>query len=324
MALVQYSDSGSDEDPATDNRSVTATSPRPLKRQRTNRSKNIGDVSNAQANLPPLPSEFLDLYATNSRISVQDDPSLHGGRKRITPHVVGNWPTHIYLEWYPAAAELAILEDVISRSGQKLQNGLEIHSLLYSDLGAQLPLHISLSRPVALVTEVRQPFKELLKDAIRETDIRPFHVKTDGLGWVSNFEKTRWFLVLRVVKPRNNELNRLLAISNQSLAAFRQPPLYQKPGAPMDSRGKKRAGESQTQKSKDVPLGDYSDYFHISIAWSLTEPSVEDKERVGSTNLSKLKEVEVPFGSVKLKIGNSIHNLELPTRVLGEGGFFGL
>ncbi|OAX79271.1 hypothetical protein ACJ72_06413 [Emergomyces africanus] len=214
---------------------------------------------------------------------------------------------------------------MITQCSQKLQNGLEIHDLLHSDLGAQVPLHISLSRPVVLVTEDRQPFRDLLNDAIRESDIHPFFVRMDGLDWVSNFEKTRWFLVLRVIKPKNNELNRLLAISNQSLSAFRQPPLYQIP-PPATMRAQKRDTETpRTQRSKtSATVADYSEYFHISIAWSLTEPSLEDKQRVALVELGGVKGIEVHFDSVKLKIGNSVHNLELPSRVLNEGGFCGL
>lgn len=82
MSLVQYSDSESD--------SESRSSLRPAKKP----CRNI----NQGPSLPPLPASFHSLYASSTRVSVQDDPSLHGGRKRIIPHVEGNWPTHLYLE----------------------------------------------------------------------------------------------------------------------------------------------------------------------------------------------------------------------------------
>ena len=83
MALVDY---GSDS-----SASESGINRRPLKRKRSIRSDNEGS-------LPPLPSSFRDLYSASVRTSKIDDPSLHGGRQRVVPHIAGNWPTHVYTE----------------------------------------------------------------------------------------------------------------------------------------------------------------------------------------------------------------------------------
>jgi hypothetical protein len=85
MALVDYSSSDADET----NEAEAEAEAGSLKRKRDNESSD---------DLPPLPSKFHDLYASTTRVSTRDDPSLHGGRKRVTPHIEGNWPTHLYIE----------------------------------------------------------------------------------------------------------------------------------------------------------------------------------------------------------------------------------
>lgn len=88
MVLVNYSDS---EDSDNQGECLIARSDRsfPLERRRS------GEKATS---LPPLPDSFHDLYASTTRVSNLDDPSLHGGRQRLMPHVDGQWPTHVYIE----------------------------------------------------------------------------------------------------------------------------------------------------------------------------------------------------------------------------------
>lgn len=100
-----------------------------------------------------------------------------------------------------------------------------MHSHLTSDLGAELPLHLSLSRPNVLATAQREGFVELLEERVEKARICPFvlpplpwsieygriaelmgvwvrfEVAFTGFEWVCNTEQTRWFLVLKVAAP---------------------------------------------------------------------------------------------------------------------------
>jgi hypothetical protein len=103
MALVDYASSEEDEkqdDTALGHLPVAPSAGHmELKRKRDSHSV-------TKSRLPPLPSKFHDLYASKARVSTQDDPSLHGGRKRVTPHVEGNWPSHVYIECNPLSDDL--------------------------------------------------------------------------------------------------------------------------------------------------------------------------------------------------------------------------
>ncbi|KAL4977735.1 U6 snRNA phosphodiesterase Usb1 [Aspergillus desertorum] len=294
MALVQYSDSGSD--------SEKEAPPRKIKKLNQN-----FPTRNPASALPPLPASFHNLYASSVKVSVRDDPSLHGGRKRVIPHVEGNWPSHIYLEWYPSKEEVVLLDSIITQAEQMLQRErMKLNSFLYSDLGARLPLHISLSRPVVLRTEERQPFMDTFKAALDHSGISPFEVQVDRLDWVSNTEKTRWFYVLRVKQPNRDCLNHLLHVSNRSLGLFNQPPLY----APV-LNSEPGGTQSHIRGNKPASTGDYTECFHVSIAWSLTEPSAEEKKSMGSIDLQGLSALKIKFDCVKAKIGNNVSSIPL-------------
>ncbi|KAM5460793.1 poly(U)-specific 3'-to-5' RNA exonuclease [Microsporum canis] len=264
MPLVQYSDTESEESGRDGEISRLSRSP---KRPRHGSNDKVRLEADGQdhAALPPLPNEFRDLYSTSVRVSVQDDPSLHNGRTRAVPHVVGNWPTHIYLECRRM---------------------------------------FSYTHPCGLGPELE--------------------VSPSSLDWVSNFEHTRWFLVLRLNCPKNDGLNRLLRLSNTTLAHFSQPPLYENPTHRQKRKHGKQVGHQHDISPYSGPGDtDYTDCFHISIAWTLKEPGARDKERLLSIDFQPHK-LNFKFNNVKVKVGNQIHSEALLTSTMDEDGFEGV
>ena len=57
-----------------------------------------------------------------------------------------------------------------------------VHSLLESDLGAVLPLHISLSRSIALSTDQRRPFLDTLERGIGDARLSPYVILSEDFG----------------------------------------------------------------------------------------------------------------------------------------------
>jgi Uncharacterised conserved protein. len=109
-----------------------------------------------------------------------------------------------------------------------------------------------------------------------------------------------------VQRPSHDGLNRLLKLSNDTLACFGQPPLY----ATSLTQGK-QTGLSLSDKSSSLGGEDFSACFHISLAWSLSEPSLKERERVAGVDLRALHEIQVGFDSVKAKIGNIVSSIPL-------------
>ena len=375
MALVNYSDSGSSDDDqsqTTDARAGAGSkcAPHSLKRK----PNDVLDTS-----LPPLPESFHDLYPTAKRRSNQDDPSLHSGRQRLIPHVEGNWPSHIYIEckphfmpfsegylnsygWqsggHPQKEETERLLKLLADINHGSQSTTPVHSLIRSELGENLPLHISLSRPINLATHQRQAFTDRLISDMSRFNVRPyvifsrlpifftqnwrwagsFDVSTNELDWVSNNEKSRWFLVMRIKKPPNNELNRLLQSANDAVTAFGQPPLYaqpeSQPSVPTQGFATK-ARHSRHSKPKFLlkkapifspnPIIDQSSNFHISIGWYLGCPLAEISSAtppIHQLDTQNLPEFHFEVKSIKLKIGNSVTSISLLSKMETSSGIF--
>ncbi|SPO02258.1 uncharacterized protein DNG_04931 [Cephalotrichum gorgonifer] len=321
MGLVDYrSDSEADSD--------SGPEPEPKRR------KSSPAGREPAAALPPLPEAFHDLYASTVRQSVVDDPALHQGRRRVNPHIVGNWPSHIYIEWHPTGREhdaLTSLVDFVrkklgerSRSGSGSKGGRSLTSLLTSDLGAPLPLHISLSRPLALTTAQKDEFLAGVSAAIRGSRTSPFSVNPTSLHFFKSPDSNRTFLVLKIhpvpdysppaqsqpskagPEARRNPLTTLLQKCNAVAAEYSLPLLY--------ARRETEAGSGVDERA-----------FHLSLAWTLDE--VTDDEMAWTERLldggpgEGVKGWDIRVGGVKLKIGNVVTHVPLGASSEKREGF---
>ncbi|KAI1497050.1 U6 snRNA phosphodiesterase Usb1 [Biscogniauxia marginata] len=346
MALVDYtsSDSGSESESA-----ATA-----VKRRKISHSSNCmldgGDAKDSRASskassaspLPPLPPAFHDLYASTVRVSISDDPALHQGRKRVNSHKVGNWPSHLYIEWHPTPSQRAHLATLLSDLQTAITSSsppapIKLTSFLTSDLSAPQPLHISLSRPIALGTAQKDPFlSELAARAIRGSRVRAFSLAPRALAWHRGPESERTFLVLRVcsaaddddddrnkdtpnLNPNPNpELSVLLARCNDLVTAYGQPALYAtttttNKNSCTDSNGKGTVGPG--------------DAFHVSLAWTFAAPTPALRALTEGVSASFFApaggpgarmRMRIRVDGVKAKIGNVVTHVELPVADRGR------
>jgi hypothetical protein len=175
-----------------------------------------------------------------------------------------------------------------------------------------------------LHTNDREDFLTQLKSSVSDAGVRRFGIRFSKVAWYPNYERSRWFMSLGAAKPNGDELNRLLQVSNQVCHTNQQPELY----VPMKDDRKNSELQSKKQKvslaqrlpdvsSTSSGQPDYSDSFHISLAWSLEAQtlSTADSQAVPE----ELQTLSVNFDRVKVKIGNSITSLPLKTgRILQQ------
>lgn len=334
MGLVDYSSSGSGSSVSPPAKKRKTSQTRPATTASRPQSESPSSSTPASSSLPPLPPTFHDLYASTVRQSTTDDPALHQGRRRQIPHVPGNWPSHIYIEWRPSPAQHALLASFIARLRSELRDA-ELTGFLTSDLGAPLPLHVSLSRPFVLSTAEKDEFLKQVTERVRRTRVPPFTLGCEGgVEWHRTPESNRSFLVLRVGSRlrksqsrtserhdgqekdgdedprqpnRNPELTALLERCNAAVATYGQPQLY--------------------QWADDARIGDA---FHVSIAWSFAEPDEELRNMTAEVFAcpefgDALRQMDFEVDGVKAKIGNVVNHIPLATEKSKRSkGLFGI
>lgn len=171
----------------------------------------------------------------------------------------------------------------------------------------QLPLHVSLSRPLSLKTEQKDKFLARLREVTAASGVRAHSVRPANLIWHPNEDGTRWFLVLKLERTKQNELPKLLKACNRLAKDFGQALLYDED----ESASSKMAKSGEEVKDYDA--------FHISIAWSLTAPtshkiesSVGLQQAVSADLRKRIGEMELDFCEVKIRIGQDVSVIALP------------
>ena len=157
-----------------------------------------------------------------------------------------------------------------------------------------------------------------------------FEVSVTGFDWTANYERTRWFLVMRLDRAPRDGLNELLRMSNTIAQRFGQPTLYtdtqpSRATHPMYPQGHEKprkdsikpdAAASTDSLSHMEPANyvEASASFHISIGWTLTTPSdsLSEKLKHASHDFQRMK---ISVDAVKVRIGNSITSIPLASKI---------
>ena len=155
----------------------------------------VSNPSRFRASTPPL-TKRRKLPPLSSKIVVSipmDDPALHQGRMRSSPHIDGRWACHLYV---PVVSEIGErLGEVLSSAFQSAR--AEVPTLHPIGLeSGRWELHISLSRPTFLWTHQREEFKNTVR-----------RVAASRKGWalsltefikLENDDRSRVFLAVQV------------------------------------------------------------------------------------------------------------------------------
>lgn len=211
--------------------------------------------------------------------------------------------TNKFVAGRPSYEQHAALTQLLARVEETLDGEIQLHQFLTSDLGAPLPLHVSLSRPLSLSTADKDNFLRRASQSLGSGSVAPFAMRPRRLAWFTSPDSHRSFLVLGVSTKDDDETNRplmaLLEKSNAEAARFGQPLLYQ------------AANDADAARTA----------FHISIAWTFAAPGQDlSQETLDLCQRLPLEEVmawEIGVESVKVKVGNAVTSVALSGRAPG-------
>eukprot|EP00959_Pyramimonas_sp_CCMP1952_P270374 5651914-Pyramimonas_sp.AAC.1 len=243
---------------------------------------------------PPVPDAILTLFPS---APICAEP--HQGRTRGFPHVVGNFPTHVFVRAAAPVKCQSVLEALLVRLAQVMP-GLQPTKPTTSNPSSKKvsgssggnwvngEYHMSLSRTVAIRIHQQAPLLRDLRVNLRRK-VGTFSVALECLAVFVNDDRSRTFLAVETVCPGAKKLVQLitrvdLAFTTNNLKCF-----YANPRP------------------------------HVSVAWVLGDQEKEMTARVAElfpNNGAKGKGLagegyqwNFQVADVECKVGNKIHSL---------------
>lgn len=125
---------------------------------------------------------------------------------RTQAHTVGQWPTHVYFDWWPGDEQLVQLEAVVQAA---IKGGSKVRPLFRSDLGVKQPLHISVSPNVMLEGSQRENARSMFESRLGRSG--RFELSLAGTAlFLDNEDGTRRFLTLPLAQGKEKVSSCLL------------------------------------------------------------------------------------------------------------------
>lgn len=147
---------------------------------------------------------------------------------------------------------------------------------------------------MVLETGTKDGLVEELTRTILSSRAHGFNVSPVAVEWLPNSDASRVFLALKLDKPDNDDLNKLLRACNEWAKKHGLSELY-----------------TNLAPNPDAAQLDQSSAFHVSIAWALGKPKHAEKELLLPPSDIDLSNFEIRFNEVKVKIGNVVKDVEL-------------
>ncbi|KAF7365454.1 U6 snRNA phosphodiesterase [Mycena venus] len=174
---------------------------------------------------PPKKRKLPVLSATLVGPLHVDDPSLHQGRTRTTPHIDGQFAAHIYIS-VPLDRDSTLFKLLCKILESAKTMTPTLHNFWSASKDNEPELHISLSRPIYLRAHQREDLKRTVKLIAEKT--RPFTASFARISELVNDEATRIFLALEI-GAGHHELTTLTTSLMPTLRAVRQQEFYASP-----------------------------------------------------------------------------------------------